>query len=371
MAHDNLEKINKVISDCIDVALSSFSFVDKRVFYQYLNQTVGYQSGISDNFESFHEALKNVYGRRHYLIDRKIVQVLHQRAKAGTYSHTDEIAAFSRIIDIFLKETEENLARRRKIDDVEKLTRKLRAEVKEAQAKAKEAERLAVIGQTAGMVGHDIRNPLQAIISDLYLIKQEMGNVPDGEAKKNIGESVGAIEENVVYINKIISDLQDYTRPLRVSQEELDAKDIIGSVLDSVKISPKIKTSVTVQHGLTVYADAFYLRRILSNLVINAVQAMPEGGELSVKACRNRNIVISVEDSGVGIADKVKPKVFTPLFTTKSKGQGLGLVVVKRLVEASGGKISFESQEGKGTKFKVQLPIRNVDETPRKQISAQ
>jgi signal transduction histidine kinase len=101
-----------------------------------------------------------------------------------------------------------------------------------------------------------------------------------------------------------------------------------------------------------------FIRRVLTNLVYNAIQAMPNGGTLQITVYQKENqAVITVSDSGKGIPDEIKPKIFSPLFTTKAKGQGLGLAVVKRLVEALGGQITFESQLGKGTTFTINLPI--------------
>ena len=106
--------------------------------------------------------------------------------------------------------------------------------------------------------------------------------------------------------------------------------------------------------------DCSLLQRILENLVSNAVQAMPNGGELTLQAHQEaRDIVITVQDTGIGIPDKVKPKLFTPFFTTKSKGQGLGLAVVKRMTEALDGTVTFESKEGNGTTFIIRLPSKN------------
>ncbi len=103
------------------------------------------------------------------------------------------------------------------------------------------------------------------------------------------------------------------------------------------------------------------LKRALANLVNNAIQAMPNGGELRVSAIQEKgNIIITVEDSGMGIPKKVQDKLFTPLFTTKSKGQGFGLSVVKRITESIGGTICFESEVGKGTKFIMRLPKLSI-----------
>jgi PAS domain S-box-containing protein len=223
-------------------------------------------------------------------------------------------------------------------------------------AQLKDAERLAAIGATAGMVGHDIRNPLQAITGDVYLAKTELATIPEGEEKKNIQESLAEIEKNVDYINKIVADLQDFARPLKPNDEETDLKLVINDLLSKNGLPENIKVSVKVETEKIV-ADSTFINRILYNLVNNAVQAMPKGGKLTIRTYKEANdTVISVKDTGVGIPEAVKGKLFTPMFTTKAKGQGFGLAVIKRMAEALGGNVSFESQEGKGTTFIVRLP---------------
>jgi two-component system, NtrC family, sensor kinase len=122
-------------------------------------------------------------------------------------------------------------------------------------------------------------------------------------------------------------------------------------------IPDSIKTKVVADEKLFVNSDSAYVRRALTNLIANAVQAMPTGGNLTIQAQQNKEAAtLSVEDSGVGIPEEVKPNLFIPLFTTKAKGQGLGLAVVKRLIEAMDGSVSFESQVGNGTTFTITLP---------------
>jgi PAS domain S-box-containing protein len=222
----------------------------------------------------------------------------------------------------------------------------------------KNSERLAAIGQTAGMVGHDIRNPLQAITGDMYLIKEELKTMPEGENKQAVFESIDAVNENLTYIDKIVSDLQDYTRPLKPNIQEANLSELIEGTISTINIPKRIELTTEIKdNSKAIKTDVAYLRRILTNLITNAVQAMPNEGELTIKANKKIDkIVISVQDTGVGIPEEVKTKMFTPLFTTKSKGQGLGLAVVKRLVESLKGEITFESQPNKGTKFKVELP---------------
>ena len=222
----------------------------------------------------------------------------------------------------------------------------------------KNSERMAAIGQTAGMVGHDIRNPLQATTSDMYLITEELKSMPEGESKKSVFESIDSVNENLNYINKIVSDLQDYTRPLKPSIQEANLSELVEGTILTINIPKRIELCLEIKDdSKAIKTDTAYLRRILTNLVTNALQAMPDEGKLKIKANKkNDKIIISVQDTGVGIPEEVRTKMFTPLFTTKSKGQGLGLAVVKRLVNALGGEITFESQENKGTKFLVELP---------------
>src|SRR5208283_2158776 len=140
--------------------------------------------------------------------------------------------------------------------------------------------------------------------------------------------------------------------------EKVNLKDLIKSTLIGVNVPERIKTEVIVEDNLALNSDAAYLRRVLTNLSINAVQAMPDGGKLIIEAFTKKGkVVICVKDTGIGIPEEVKPNMFKPLFTTKSKGQGLGLAVVKRLVERLNGKVSFESEAGNGTGFTVEFPV--------------
>jgi signal transduction histidine kinase len=221
----------------------------------------------------------------------------------------------------------------------------------------KEAERLIVIGQTAGMVGHDIRNPLQAIVSELYITRQAVVDAPDDEIKQGTLESIAAIQEQVDYISKIVADLQDYARPLQPMYQQVDVPRLISSSLSTINIPSNIVVTTYFEVATKVRTDPTFIRRILTNLVINAIQAMPTGGKLTITAKQQeKGTLITVEDTGKGISEENKPKLFTPLFTTKSKGQGFGLAVTKRLIEALKGEVKFESQEGKGTKFLIELP---------------
>ena len=178
--------------------------------------------------------------------------------------------------------------------------------------------------------------------------------------KKNALESLEEIEKNVDYINKIVADLQDYARPLNPRAQETNIKLLLNEILVKNGIPKNIKVTVDVDDTAEkVMADPDYLKRIAANLTLNAIQAMPDGGKLTIHAYSDKktnDVLITVKDTGVGIPENIKSKLFTPMMTTKSKGQGFGLAVVKRMTEILGGTVTFESQEGKGTNFMVRLP---------------
>lgn len=231
-------------------------------------------------------------------------------------------------------------------------------ESKDMEKRLQEKERMAAIGTTAGMVGHDIRNPLQAMISDVYLAKTSLAHTLESEERKNALENLQEIEKNIDYINKIVSDLQDFAKDIYPNNKETDIASLCSEILSKSYIPDNIKSCCKVEKAAKlVVVDPDLLKRVLSNLILNAVQALQEGGELSVNAyIKEGKFVIEVKDTGAGIPEEAKTKLFEPMFTTKAKGQGFGLAVVKRLTEAMNGTVSFESEKGKGTKFTVCLP---------------
>ena len=232
-------------------------------------------------------------------------------------------------------------------------------EKKNLEKQLQDNERMAAIGQTAGMIGHDIRNPLQAIVSELFLARQVMIEGPKNADTKEVLESIDLIHEQVDYINKIVADLQDYAKPLKAEYADVDIEDLLVKVFERVVVPDNVKLYFNVKGTVRLKTDATFMQRALTNLVNNALQAMPDGGELGLSAQKEEEcVVICVSDTGQGIPESVKANLFTPLTTTKAKGQGLGLAVVKRLVEALNGKVSFESEEGKGTKFIIELPAQ-------------
>jgi PAS domain S-box-containing protein len=263
-----------------------------------------------------------------------------------------------RLLDLLVRQAADFVERTQTKQKLEDYAKNLALLVEERTKQLRDAERLATIGATAGMVGHDIRNPLQAITGDVYLAKTELASIPESEEKNSALESLQEIEKNTDYINKIVQDLQDFARPLKPNVEEVDLKLIIEDLLKKIGLPKNVKVSVKVESDARkIVADSTFVNRVMYNLVNNAVQAMPKGGKLTIHSYKEANdVLITVKDTGVGIPEAVKGKLFTPMFTTKAKGQGFGLPVIKRMTEALGGTVTFESEEDKGTTFILRLP---------------
>ena len=309
-----------------------------------------------------HVKLKNVLFAP-LIIGKKTVGIIGLANKQGGFTERDanmalafgEIASIALINSRMLETLEENEKR------LKSYTERLEELVEEEANKLKDAERLAAIGETAGMVGHDIRNPLQTITSSVYLAKEEVKSLPASSKKEDLIESLETIEEQVSYINKIVSDLQDFVKPLNPKIEEIDLHKLVKDAFLSSAIPENIKVLISIEEDLPrLVVDRYLIKRVLINLITNAVQAMPDGGTISVKATQKNGVaLISVEDTGLGIPEENRNKIFKPLFTTKSRGQGFGLSVCKRLVEAhNGGSITFESEVGKGSKFTIKIPSK-------------
>jgi len=353
-----LSETESIIFDCVDSTLSQLGFVNKLGLYTCLEKGYGIKpQEIGKNFELFHDLIKQFYGVNHYKIERLMIRVLHEGAKQDNHVRGSEIQAFSLITTVFTKDIKENMERNKELADSRIYAKRLEERVRAYDNKLRSAERMAAIGETAAMVGHDIRNPLQSIVGDLYLIQQELeeANVD----KQSIIDSVNSISCNVDYISKIVQDLQDFARPLNPELRNTDLTNILNAVFTSACLPEKIKLELDVKVSCMVRTDPLFLRRALTNLVNNSVQAMPNGGKLAIKAYVKENkLLLTVSDTGKGIPDEVKKNIFKPLVTTKAKGQGFGLAVVKRLIDALGGTISFRSKVGKGTKFQIELPTK-------------
>jgi PAS domain S-box-containing protein len=252
---------------------------------------------------------------------------------------------------------------------LEKIVEKRTEQLKQTQAKLVKSERLATIGELAAMVGHDLRNPLTGIMGAAYYLKTKHGTEVGAKGK----EMLETIENAINYSNKIINDLLEYSRDLKLELTTTTPKAMLQSALPLLEIPKKIQVVAATEDKLMVKADTEKIRKGFVNIIQNAIDAMPEGGTLTIKSRKAKGkLEIAFKDTGTGMSEETlsKLKRGVPLFTTKAKGMGFGLPICRRIVEAHGGKLSVKSMAGKGTTVTVTIPVnpKPVDEGEEKWI---
>lgn len=264
-------------------------------------------------------------------------------------------------------------------EQLERRVEERTSQLLEAQEELVRREKLSILGQLAGLVGHEIRNPLGVMSNAVYFLKAVTAGADD-----TVREYLDIIKQEIDNSQRIISDLLDFSRTRTPQITPTAVSALINNALAKCFIPENIQVLKEISEIIPVAnIDPFQIGQVVQNIITNAVQAMPAGGTLTIAAqhvqgskfkvqgCEDDNIEhrtlnlepesgfieISVSDTGEGISPENMDKLFQPLFTTKTKGIGLGLVVCKNLVEANGGRISVGSRLGKGTTFKVILPV--------------
>ena len=262
----------------------------------------------------------------------------------------------SRQIHSYRERTYGEFLRRKEMQEkLEQTNKNLENMVIERTEKLKKTERFAAIGETAGMVGHDLRNPLTGIMNATYYLKKRYASQID---EKGV-EMLKVIEKNAEYSNLIIGDLLDYSRNINLTLVRANLKQVIGDALTIAAVPPSITVVDLMVGSPEVTVDVTMIKRVFVNLIKNAIDAMPQGGKLTIKHETTSDYArIRLSDTGPGISEENLTKIFQPLFTTKKGGIGFGLAFCKRIVEAHNGVISVGSIVGQGTQFTVDLPVK-------------
>ncbi|MBE3038408.1 MAG: PAS domain S-box protein, partial [Chloroflexi bacterium] len=278
--------------------------------------------------------------------------------KVFEISHTGMIFQGQKtILEVFHDITERKQAEKELktySEHLEEMVKERTRALSEAQEQLVRHERLAVLGQLAGSVSHELRNPLAVISNAVYYLK-----LIQPDADHEVKEYLNMVEKETRTADKIITDLLDFARIQSMERESVAVSELVRQTLERFPAPPPVEVVLELPADLPpVYADPRQMMQVLDNLVVNACQAMPTGGKLTLLAHRQEQmVVIAVKDSGVGIPPENMRKLFEPLFTTKLKGIGLGLAVSQKLAEANGGRIEVESEPGKGSTFSVYLPV--------------
>ncbi|NOQ21390.1 MAG: PAS domain S-box protein [Candidatus Aegiribacteria sp.] len=230
-------------------------------------------------------------------------------------------------------------------------------ELKQVEEKLIRNEKLAVLGQLSGGVGHELRNPLGVISNAVYFLQMTLS-----DADETTREYLEIISSEIRNSEKIVSDLLDLSRIKPAARERTAVSELFDQVLEKQPPPEKVTVNTEIPSELPpVFVDPRQIGQVLLNLVTNAYQAMPEGGILTIGAeTEKEKVSLFLTDTGCGISEKAILKIFEPLFTTRARGIGLGLAVSRNLVEVNGGILEVRSEEGKGSTFTVILPIKEA-----------
>ena len=222
-----------------------------------------------------------------------------------------------------------------------------------AQAEVVKHERLAALGQVAGSLAHELRNPLAAIRNAAYFLKLTVADKLEGKPARHLE----IIESEIERSSHIISSLLDFARGRMCEPVRLDFAELAKRAAGHAKLPDDVRLDLRLPDDAFVRADPVQIEQVLVNLLTNAKQAMPDGGSITLSAVRcDGHFAFRLSDTGAGIKPENLPRLFEPLFSTKTFGVGLGLAVSRSFIEANGGKITVESEVGKGSTFSFSLP---------------
>jgi PAS domain S-box-containing protein len=269
----------------------------------------------------------------------------------------DFLSGVAEVLSLWLERKKAQDALMEHSRGLEDVVRERSKELHDAQEELQRAERLSMLGQLAGGVGHELRNPLAVISNAVYYLQTTL---PD--ADETTKEYLHLIVSEVRNSEKIVSDLLDFSRTTPAQREEVQVRQLVDELLERLPPPKNVTVIMRLAPDLPyAFVDPRQIAQVLSNIVTNACQAMAEGGELVIAGEKSAGgISLSVTDSGCGIPAADMERLFEPLFTTKPRGVGLGLPISKMLIEANHGGMEVESEVGKGTTFKLTLPTRGA-----------
>jgi nitrogen fixation/metabolism regulation signal transduction histidine kinase len=233
--------------------------------------------------------------------------------------------------------------------------------LKKLQKELASAEREAAWKEMAQQVAHEIKNPLTPMKLNVQHLERQLetNNYDADELKKHIQKITANLIEQIQTLSNIASDFSKFSQPIEEEFTKTDLAAVLSSVTALYQHDEQIRISFQQEDGsVFVLGAADELKRVIINLVKNAYEAMPEGGEITLRLYRKQqDAFVEVEDTGEGITEEDRPNIFVPNFSTKSSGTGLGLAICKKIIEAHEGSITFASVEGEGTTFVIKLPL--------------
>ena len=254
--------------------------------------------------------------------------------------------------------------KRRLEDEIKRHTEELEMRVAERTSELVEThkrlvnqERIAALGRAAAQVAHEVKNPLAGLLLYALHLKSKTTNLPESETYL-----IDKIVETINHLNSRVEQILSFARPVSLKLHSVDLNEIVNGVLELLRpqlTANKVEVSLSLdqQEGFGMF-DESSIRGALMNIMLNSIEAMPEGGTLSIAtSCTSDSLQLEIADTGRGINEDDVKKIFEPFYTTKAQGLGLGMPYARKIIEQHNGMISLDSQPGKGTTINIALPV--------------
>ena len=295
------------------------------------------------------------------------LSVIPEIVRAGAY----DFIAKPIIKDVLLNAVARAVEKKRLTDEKRRLEQEIKRYAEELEMRVEERtaeliethkrlvhqERIAALGRAAAQVAHEVRNPLAGLMLYSLHLKSKAGNFPESEASL-----VNKIVDTIDHLNRRVTQILDFARPVSLTRRPADLKQIIDDVLELLRpqlTANKVKLNLSpAPDSAVAMLDDSAMRGALMNLILNAIEAMPQGGNLNISLQRtDENLQLKIADTGRGINEEEAKNIFEPFYTTKEQGLGLGMPYAKKIVEQHGGTIALKSSAGEGTTISILLPV--------------
>jgi PAS domain S-box-containing protein len=297
------------------------------------------------------------------LIDETNIDLINSSILSGKQTEPYELKLKNnKILEInasLIKIVNENLGIQVSIRDItekkqseikkENYTSELEQAVQERTNQILDNEKMVTLAKVSSMIAHDLKGPLQVMSNSLYLMKAK----PE-ETEKYINYINAALNQ----ANSLINEMSERSTSGKLIMRPYNLEELVDESIVQAKVTENINLQTDIPSNLVINIDGMKIKRVINNIIKNSIEAMPDGGDIILSAKTNdKNVCISIRDTGKGISENKLKNIFRPFQSTKSQGMGIGLIFCKNTVEAHGGTISVESKEGEGTTFLISLPL--------------
>ncbi len=371
--YDEQQRVYRPYSYSVDLDKENYLLKEQSILIEQLRE---YKSEIflediylEDKFRDSCDNLEQIFQRfdsslfMPMFVKERLIGLMSLGEKKSELAYTSEDLELLRILANQSAVAIENALAFKLVEDYAKKLEDTNVELRETQTQLIQSEKMSAIGQLSAGLAHEIRNPLNVIEGARYYLSNILS---ESEKSETVNEYLSYIKQEVERTNKLITSLLKFSKSEAPRFELID----INNTLDNTLTLLKKQLSDGAVRGIkdfdnnlpSILGDPNQLWQVFVNIIMNAIQAMPEGGDLIIKTSNNgdSSICVSFKDTGVGMDKEVLSKIFDPFFTKKDSGTGLGLSISYSIVESHNGSIKVDSEEGVGTDFRIELPLGKI-----------